>query len=232
MARNHPALAPQHLRGVHSGWDQGGIIEEGSRHFDRYYSTTYARDRNRRCLYEFRHAIPDSPRNFDITYVTYCWEYLINQRQYAQRNAGNSNRVIHGVCDDYTNCFLDQSQNKNGQYKVYEEGPRARGSQLTLFGNSRTYHLYWEDPEVQLTSVALEHPVTAHVVSISVNVLQREDIIRTSLNYCNAALLELYREMNNQDSLQGICEISTPPCSDQKIDDLGDDLQNLTVSKT
>ena len=226
------APAPQHLQGVNSGWDQGGIIEDGSKHFDEYYSIDEARDRNRTCVREFRLTIPNL-QNSNITYVTYCWEYLTNQRQYFQRNNGNSNRVTYGACDDYTNCFLDQSRNKNGQYKVYEEG-QARGRPITLFGDSRTYHLYGQADraEVQLTRVALERVVTARVVSISVRRLQQEDITGTSLNYCNAALLELYREMNGQESLRGTCEISTPPRSDQKIDDLGDDLQNLTVSKT
>ena len=181
--------------------------------------------------------------NFDINCVACCWQYLTKVRGYQEARNGNFIRVTFGDPrnGEYTNCFLDQCSGNSGQYKTGPDLSPQRhmvttpnGTRKSLLDKSHTYHLYADHPVQNL--IAVGEPVWARIESISVDVLKVNEITGTSLNYCNAALLELHRQMNRKGSFVGKCElrrnnIRSTQSQDQKVDDLSDKLEGtLKVS--
>ena len=65
-----------------------------------------------------------------------------------------------------------------------------------MVSNHHTYRYYikGEDPLLPDDRVFVGVVLSAHLESVGVNVLQKDEISGTSLNYCDSVLLELYQE--------------------------------------
>lgn len=144
---------------------------------------------------------------------------------------GNFDRVTFGekqyVTGDrsdgryYTSCFLNQTEKHTvGQFQTGQlhdknfriiKNRRGRGNQepasKAVVNNHHTYHYYTKGEDPLLPDrVSVGIVLSARLESIGVNVLQKDEISGTFLNYCDAALLELYREAVGKETLQGTCE--------------------------
>ena len=192
--------------------------------------------------------------NFFIDCTPCCWQYLTGQRQYKTFN-GNFDRVTFGegqyvtgnIQDgrNYTSCFLNKTtRHKVGQFQTGQlynnnfrivKNKRSRASNKepapkAVVSNHHTYRYYiqGEDPLLPDDRVSMGVVLSTSLESVGVNVLQNDEISGTSLNYCDAALLELYREAVGKDTLQGTCEtrprLANGRQGQNQDDDIDDDI--------
>ena len=153
---------------------------------------------------------------FDLECSGCCWIYLVNTRQYT--TAQDARIVRYGKAATYTACYVDGPQGKNGQNGVVKTNKDPTLGELVdrPFSSSRSYQLYRPihegervDPPPPVV-LAMGEPVTARIEAIAVIELResKHDLQGCQLNYCDAALLELFRATQTgvaSDSMKGRC---------------------------
>ena len=198
--------APSHLVGIDAGRN------ESSDDFSRRYEL-------------------EDEADFDLDCVAACWNFLTRQRQYTHAE-GNTNRVKFGRnVQNWTDCYLSMGRS-HGQFQTGED--LNQGTMATrVVAGGMTYQLYTHGEQPNTISVGV--PVRARLESIAVNARDFREarvisINGSTLNYHNAALLELQRMQQNLPSLKGRCEHRTPEQQPKSgIDDITKGLKDVTV---
>ena len=163
---------------------------------------------------------------FNIKCVDCCFQYLTQIRDYTTV-IGNNYQVKYGNAEDWTICYLSGPSKPRGKYSQLKTGKDLNLGQTSErpVQNCLTYQFYTNDRNPG--SIALGVPLIARLESIAIHFLQPDHVFGSELNYCNAALLELYRESKSLPSLQGKCE----RMHEQEHDKRDEDDENPIVTK-
>ena len=140
---------------------------------------------------------------FDINCFDCCFEYLTKYRNYGTV-IGNSYQVYYGNTSNWTNCYLAVPSGKHGQFKT-DSIEHLQPFSMTTVKGGLTYKVYTNvNPEIAAIGVRVQ--TTTRLESITIKEVKPDLINGSKLNCRNAALLEIYREMNGENSLLGVCE--------------------------
>ena len=144
--------------------------------------------------------------DFDLECIGCCYKYLTRDRGY-ENVIGNFNQVKYGNAANWTDCFLTgpNERGTNGQFKTHHDLNLGKLSKRTL-QDCLTYQFYTA-PDINTDVIAMGVPVKARLESIAIQKMKLDLVNGSKLNYHNAALLELYREKEGHQSLQGTCEM-------------------------
>ncbi|XP_061174280.1 uncharacterized protein LOC133183339 [Saccostrea echinata] len=174
---HHPNCSPDHRN------RQSGATEDGHNFVNNY---TLAVD-------------------FDLECLGCCFAYL-RGRNYQEVLGALYDRVHYSQENLATPGARIRGDTMNSYVKVPRRGRRgqiATGHDLNLgelsvrpFANSRTYQLYSETGALSVGFVA-----NARMESVAIDVVRPDELVNIYLSYADAALVELYREQNNQESL-------------------------------
>ena len=143
--------------------------------------------------------------HFGIECIECCFIYLTQFRNY-KIVIGNSDQVKFGNAQNWTDCFLTgptKPRGKHCQFKTGHDINLGRFSERPVQGGL-TYQFYTNDSNPD--AIAMGVPIIARLESIAIGSLKPGHVNGSKLNYYNAALLELYREKEGQNSLEGTCE--------------------------
>eukprot|EP01099_Mayorella_cantabrigiensis_P001697 TRINITY_DN1752_c0_g3_i1.p1 TRINITY_DN1752_c0_g3~~TRINITY_DN1752_c0_g3_i1.p1 ORF type:complete len:208 (+),score=23.45 TRINITY_DN1752_c0_g3_i1:50-673(+) len=147
---------------------------------------------------------------WDITCSACCLSYLIGKRSYREIFGGPAPYVKYGKEEkECTDCVLRvPRKGVNGQIWTT---PDLNLSMVKIrpFHNSRTYQFYSADP-AQLGTLSIGDQVFARLESIAVNVVKDQELSHIQMNYCNGALLELFRQSEKGNPFPGKCYIFVP----------------------
>ncbi|KAF2077658.1 hypothetical protein CYY_001045 [Polysphondylium violaceum] len=149
--------------------------------------------------------------DFEITCPECCLKFLLIERGYQLQHGANgcNTRVIYS--DQPTiDCFL-KGPSKRGKY------PRLKAHPDLNIGvpfkrnvsQSHSYQLYaiQDEPQKYPLSPLIIDQVVERLESVAIDALSPQDISGCTLNFCNAALLELYCKKYNKQSFRGIVVI-------------------------
>ena len=179
-------------------------------HSDSYSSKGYSGgDRNSRA-FQKRYGL--KPR-FNIECKACCWSFLVKQRKY-EVSIGGFDCVTYGkeLSQKRPECYLCMGQ-EHGQFQAQKSGPCRPRDRILQSGY--TYQLYENDSGASPGTIPVGKAVTARLESIALTKYQPDEIpvdlkpdnvAGTTMNYFNAALLELFRMKNKQESLRGKVE--------------------------
>ena len=143
---------------------------------------------------------------FHINCFECCFMYLTEKRNYLHA-IGDRYQVKYGNTSNWINCYLSgpSAPGKHGQFKT-ESIEQLEPFSMTTVKGGLTYKVYTNvDPDVAAIGVMVQ--TTTRLESITIKEVKPEIINGSTLNYRNAALLELYRETKREQSLRGTCEI-------------------------
>ncbi|XP_062596970.1 uncharacterized protein LOC134258437 [Saccostrea cucullata] len=143
--------------------------------------------------------------DFDLECLGCCFAYLrgrhyqevlgalFDRVHYSQANLAVPGARIRG---DLVNSFVNVP--RRGRRGQIATGHDLNLGELSVrpFANSRTYQLY---SETGALSVGFE--AKALMESVAIDVVRPDELVNIYLSYADAALVELYREQNNQESL-------------------------------
>lgn len=148
----------------------------------------------------------DIQPDFDLECIGCCYKYLKEDRGY-ELVIGNFNQVKYGNAANWTDCFLT-ARNEHGTHGQFKTGHDINLGELSrrTIQNCLTYQLYTA-PDINPDVIAMGVPVQARLESIAIQKVKLNLINGSKLNYHNAALLELYRQKKDRQSLQGKCEM-------------------------
>ena len=163
--------------------------------------------------------------NFDLECIGCCYKYLTEDRGY-EHVIGNFNQVKYGNAANWTDCFLTgrTERGTHGQFKTRHDLNLGQLSKRTL-QECLTYQFYTA-PNINPDVIAMGVPIKARLESIAVHKVKPDLVNGSKLNYHNAALLELYREKNCEESLHGTCEMRNEV---EEIPELEAGLGNLNI---
>ena len=159
-----------------------------------------------------------------------CWDYLVNERQY-QSIYDSFNHVKFSHNPQATVAMyvdgLQRPNHKNGVIKTGHDINLGHPGPRTV-KQGHSYQIYVPPNQQGPNTLALGKKATVRIEAIAVPELKGSyELDGCYFNYCDAALLELYREEKQQRSLKGICCSMQPPLPDD--DDLAGELNNLSI---
>lgn len=164
---------------------------------------------------------------FDIDCSGCCWEYLTTKRNY---DTVQDRRMVK-FGNATTSCYVDGPQGRNGKNGVVKTesdlnlgnlGPRP-------VQGSFSYQLYGRHAPGGL---AVGAEMTATIEAISVNKLKKAQQIQNCyFSYADAALLELYREKEEEPSLRGTCCWPPQDKKERDTDELASSVRKMRISK-
>lgn len=183
----HGQNVPLYLVGIDAGWDQN--------------------------CDDFINNTDDFPNglNFqgDINCAACCWTFLVDRRNYE---------AVTGIVMVYyqnptTSCLVNGPQGRAGKHSVIQTlhdlnigqlGPRPTQSSVS-------YQLYLPDNVLHVNTMAIGHPISARIESISTNALKNTNqLTGCYFNYCSAVMIELCNMNAGRNSFVGTCSSRNP----------------------
>ena len=146
-----------------------------------------------------QHYLINPPFNIDCAGC--CWQFLVKTRQYGRAPDARMVKFVNA----HTSCYVAGPQGPSGVNGVVktEKDPNLGVVGPRPFEASHSYQLY--GPQAP-SGLAVGAPLTARIEAISMPVLSGPAKVRDCyFSYADAALLELYRQQKNKESLRGKC---------------------------
>jgi len=138
-----------------------------------------------------------------------CISYLVNKRQYTLLEKESLSIVCysnlvnpHTLTSSYLTGPSEQDGLIHGQFATGEDINEGLPLHRKVT-NSLTYQLYTKEDEYNPLYPPVG-PFSQRIESIGFDVLQKSDVEKSYLNYCNATLIELLLEANGSNSWAGI----------------------------
>ena len=169
---------------------------------------------------------------FNLKCVGCCWDYLVSERQYQPppKKYYDFNYVKFSHNPAHVSMYVDGPRlrnHRNGVIKTgHDDDLGKRGPRPVMQGHS--YQIYVPRNQQEPKKLAFGQQATVRIEAIAVPELKGSyELDGCYFNYCDAALLELYREDKEKRSLEGICCSMRPRTSHD--DDLAGELNDLHI---
>lgn len=218
IAGNHSLSMSIELHRCEHFYEPGEGPECFFKYFQNWRSQSGKTDNNSRFLNWCLIQINDY-KDFKLECAGCCWQYLVYRRCYSSESGRFGNRVqFIRYGEAPTHMYLDcPPQGRKGIVKVGKKSDVNPLPQRPV-QQSRSYQFYSlaeeepEDSEVFADQLSMEKNVNIRLEAIRVDKIQgSEQLNQCYFSYCDAALLEIWRESEGLSSLDGICYSSGPP---------------------